>query len=129
MDVGWSARRGSSITLPGLLERQDGLVWVDIPVCDPSAAKVLTEVFGFHRIAVRDCGERNHVSRVHLYADHVFVVLHAPQLGASGHVHYVELDQFIETNYLVTVSATEPSAYGRGCCSHLWRGRSGKQDV
>ena len=89
--------------LPGLLEREEGLVWVDIPVCDPSAAKVLTEVFGFHRIAVRDCVERNHVSRVHVYADHVFVVLHAPQVGASGHVHYVELDQFIGTNYLVTV--------------------------
>jgi magnesium transporter len=89
--------------LPRLLERDDGVVWVDIPVCDPTAVQILTEVFGFHKIAVRDCMERNHVSKVHLYADHVFVVLHAPQVGQGGHVHYVELDQFIGTNYLVTV--------------------------
>jgi hypothetical protein len=35
--------------------------------------------------------------------DHVFTVLHPPQLGQRGHVHYVELDQFIGRNYLVTV--------------------------
>ena len=89
--------------LPRLLERQDAVVWVDIPACDDVAVEVLSEVFGFHRIAVRDCVERNHVSKVHVYADHVFTVLHAPQVGQRGHVHYVELDQFIGRNYLVTV--------------------------
>jgi Mg2+ and Co2+ transporter CorA len=89
--------------LSRLLKRDDGVVWVDIPVCDETAVPTLTEVFGFHRIAVRDCVERNHVSKVHVYADHVFVVLHAPQVGLGGHVHYVELDQFIGVNYLVTV--------------------------
>jgi len=79
--------------LPRLLQREDGVVWVDIPVCDPLAVQTLTEVFGFHRMAVRDCTERNHVSKVHIYADNVFVVLHAPHVGQGGHVHYVELDQ------------------------------------
>ena len=76
---------------------------IDIPVCDDGAVEVLSGVFGFHRIAVRDCVERNHVSQVHIYPDHVFTVLHAPQVGKRGHVHYVELDQFIGRNYLVTV--------------------------
>ena len=89
--------------LPRLLKREDALVWVDIPVCDPFAGQVLSDVFGFHSIAVRDCVERNHVSRFHVYADHLFTVLHAPQVGRRGHVHYVELDQFIGRNYLVTV--------------------------
>jgi Mg2+ and Co2+ transporter CorA len=89
--------------LPVLLKREDALVWVDIPVCDPSAGQVLSEVFGFHSIAVRDCVERNHVSKFHVYADYVFMVLHAPHVGRRGHVHYVELDQFIGRNYLVTV--------------------------
>ena len=40
---------------------------------------------------------------MHVYPDHVFVVLHAPEAGASGHVHYVELDQFVGPNYFVTV--------------------------
>ena len=30
-------------------------------------------------------------------------MLHAPELGSGGHVHYVELDQFVGPNYLVTV--------------------------
>ena len=33
--------------LEQLLARDDGLVWVDIPVCDEEAAQVLREVFGF----------------------------------------------------------------------------------
>jgi len=89
--------------LPGLLARLDAVVWVDIPDCDQGAVEVLSGVFGFHRIAVRDCVERNHVSKVHVYPDHVFTVLHAPEVGQRGHVHYVELDQFIGRNYLVTV--------------------------
>jgi Mg2+ and Co2+ transporter CorA len=33
----------------------------------------------------------------------VFVVLHAPEAGPQGHVHYIELDQFIGSNWIVTV--------------------------
>ena len=97
------AERHDVDDLPVLLKRDDGIVWVDIPVCDPSRARVLSDVFGFHSIAIRDCVERNHVSKFHVYADHVFTVLHAPEVGRRGHVHYVELDQFVGHNYLVTV--------------------------
>ena len=89
--------------LPALLKRPDCVVWVDVGICDGPVTKLLADVFGFHAIALRDCVERNHVSKVHAYTDHVFVVLHAPQIGERGHVHYVELDQFIGRNYLVTV--------------------------
>ncbi len=89
--------------LPTLLGRQDGLVWVDIPRCDTDAVSVLAEVFGFHPMAIKDCVERNRVPKMHAYRDHVFVVLHAPERGKRGHVHYIELDQFIGRNYLVTV--------------------------
>jgi magnesium transporter len=89
--------------LPALLKRGQGLVWVDIPTCDEEAVRVLSEVFGFHPLAIRDCIERNHVAKVHAYPDHVFVVLHAPERGQGGHVHYLELDQFVGPGYLVTV--------------------------
>jgi magnesium transporter len=89
--------------LKALLDRDDGVVWVDIPSCDEEAADILSRVFGFHPLAVRDCLERNRVPRVHAYADHIFLVLHAPELGRAGHVHYVELDQFVGERYLVTV--------------------------
>ena len=53
--------------------------------------------------------------KIHRYDDHLFLVLHAPQPGAGGHVHYVELDQFIGERYLVTVHgplnpAVDPAA-------------------
>jgi magnesium transporter len=89
--------------LERLLARDDGLVWVDIPVCDQAAARVLSEVFGFHPLAIQACIERNAVPKVRAYRDHIFVALHAPELGTGGHVHYVELDQFIGPRYLVTV--------------------------
>lgn len=89
--------------LPALLTRADGIVWVDVPTWDETAEATLTNVFGFHPLAIADCRERRQVPKVHVYADHVFVVLHAPSPGAAGHVHYVELDQFIGPNYLVTV--------------------------
>ena len=89
--------------LASLLRHETGLVWVDIPNCDDDGARVLSEVFGFHPLAIRDCVERNRVPKVHGYGDHVLVVLHAPELGQRGHVHYLELDQLIGRNYLVTV--------------------------
>lgn len=89
--------------LSQLLDKPDALIWVDIPLCSGQDAELLSEVFGFHEMAVRDCVERNHVSKIHVYNDHVFTVLHAPEVGTMGHVHYVELDQFLGRNYLVTV--------------------------
>jgi Mg2+ and Co2+ transporter CorA len=109
----WSARdagHGSALVsnhssdeLPDLLSRTDGLVWVDIPTWDDEAKRVLSDIFCFHPLAIRDCMERNQVPKVHVYPGHVFLVLHAPVGGKAGHVHYIELDQFVGENYLVTV--------------------------
>ena len=89
--------------VPELLERREGLVWVDIPRVDREAAKVLAEVFKFHPLAIQDCENRNHVPKVHVYPDHVFTALHSPELGKGGHVHHLEIDQFVGRGYLVTV--------------------------
>jgi Mg2+ and Co2+ transporter CorA len=76
---------------------------VDVPAWDDDAAAVLTERFGIHQRAAVDCARRNPVPKVHVYPGHVFVVLHAPERGARGHVHYIELDQFIGPDWLITV--------------------------
>ena len=89
--------------LERLLARDHGFVWVDIPSCDEEAARVLSETFGFHPLAIQACIERNAVPKVRAYPDHVFFVQHAPKLGTGGHVHYVELDQFIGARFVVTV--------------------------
>jgi Mg2+ and Co2+ transporter CorA len=89
--------------LPGLLERGQGLVWVDIPRFDAEAARVLAEVFEFHPLAIQDCENRNQVPKVHVYKEYAFLALHSPELGKGGHVHHLELDQFVGPGYLVTV--------------------------
>jgi Mg2+ and Co2+ transporter CorA len=76
---------------------------VDVPAWDDEAAALLVPRFGLHPRAVADCAKRNPVPKVHVYADHVFVVLHAPERGARGHVHYVELDQFVGRGWVITV--------------------------
>jgi magnesium transporter len=117
--------------LASLLERDDGLVWVDIPNCDEAAARILAEVFEFHPLAIQACVERNAVPKVRAYRDHVFVVLHAPELGRGGHVHYVELDQFIGPRYLITVHgpvnpAVTPEATQRETRAVLRRIQAGR---
>ena len=89
--------------LAAVLTRTDGLVWVDVPEWNEQAERTLTSNFGFHPLAVRDAANRNQVPKIHRYDDHLFLVLHAPQPGVGGHVHYIELDQFIGERYLVTV--------------------------
>jgi magnesium transporter len=85
------------------LLRGPDLVWVDVPRWDEESTAALVEPLGLHAGAVHDCVERNSLPKVHLYPDHAFVVLHAPEAGPHGHVHYIELDQFIGPNWLVTV--------------------------
>lgn len=90
-----------------------GLVWVDVPAWDDAATDQLAHRFGLHPRAVADCASRNPVPKVHVYADHVFVVLHAPERGDRGHVHYVELDQFIGPDFLITVHGPSDPALDR----------------
>ena len=114
MDVHWLSAEGIERhhveDLKPLLARNGGFVWVDIPICDEQATRVLTEVFGFHPLAVRDCQERSHVPKVHAYPDYVFVTLHAPEPQETGHVEFLELNQFVGRHYLVTVH--EPPGAG-----------------
>ena len=86
-----------------LIALQEGLVWVDIPSGDEEGARVLTDVFGFHKLAVEDTLRRNQIPKIHAYSDHVFIVLHAPERGRGGQVYSVELDQFVGPGFLVTV--------------------------
>jgi Mg2+ and Co2+ transporter CorA len=86
-----------------LLQRAGTLVWVDLPQCSEEAVDLLTDVLHCHPLAVRDCMQRNRVPRVRIYPHQQLLILHGPERGPSGHVHYLELDQIIGENYVVTV--------------------------
>src|SRR3954469_2599339 len=85
------------------LPSDNAVLWVDVPQWDAAAAALLTERFGIHPRAAEDCGRRNPVPKVHVYPGHVFIVLHGPERGARGHNHYLELDQFVGPDWVVTV--------------------------
>jgi magnesium transporter len=89
--------------LPALQARTDGFLWLDIPEWGDDAEALLANEFGFHPMAISESRNRNHVPRLHVYPHHVFMVIHAPEIGARGHVHYLELDQFVGENFLVTI--------------------------
>ena len=93
----------SIMDVPELLLRDDVLVWVDIPECSDDAVTLLTDVLDCHPLAVRDCLQRNRVPRVRSYPHQQLLILHGPERGPSGHVHYIELDQIIGDKYVVTV--------------------------
>ena len=98
-----------------LLQRADGLVWLDVPRWDDEAERVLRDVFAFHPRSISESAQRNQVPKFEAYADHVFLVLHSPHAGEPGHVHSLELDQFVGERFLVTVhgplsSAADPAA-------------------
>ena len=88
--------------MESLLDGQ-GLIWIDVAHWDAMTEEKLAEQLNLHPRAMRDCAVRNPVPKMHVYPDQVFLVLHAPERGARGHVHYIELDQYVGPNWLLTV--------------------------
>ena len=135
IELWWFDSEGASscelAELPALRQRAEGFCWVDVPSWSDAAEQLLSEGFGFHPMAVRACRERNHVPRIHVYSDHVFLVVHAPEIGERGHVHYLELDQFIGPRFLVSVHgplnpAVDPAIARREVDSVIERVESGR---
>jgi magnesium transporter len=107
MKLRWIDSQGVSnddlAELPVLRKRDDGFLWLDIPEWSDAAGALLAGDFGFHPMAIGESKNRNHIPRVHVYPHHVFIVVHAPEIGAGGHVHYLELDQFVGEDYFITI--------------------------
>jgi Mg2+ and Co2+ transporter CorA len=104
----WVDRATGTVTrrpesdLPSLLADPSGWLWLDVPEPDEQTAALLQNAFHAHSAAVADVMERNHVPRLHAYGNTLFLILLRPEAGTGGHMHYLELDQFISGDYLVT---------------------------
>ena len=107
MELRWVSDEGVGLRrvedLPDLLSRDDGFVWIDVPEWDDEVEALLRTTFGVHPLALQHARERNHIALVHRYPDHLFIAIHSPLIGSRGHVHYLELDQFVGEHFLVTV--------------------------
>ena len=98
-----------------LLRRTDGLVWLDVATWSEHAEQLLQDVFAVPPLAMKDCAQRNRIPKLQIYPEHVFLALHSPHAGLEGHVHSIELDQFVGDRYLITVHgplspAADPAA-------------------
>ncbi|MCI0619314.1 magnesium transporter CorA family protein [bacterium] len=89
--------------LPSLISQEDGFLWIDILTCDDSVAHLLSDIFGFHPLAIQACREPTHLPKVHSYQNYLFVALQIPELGSDDHIHLLELDQFLGRRYIVTI--------------------------
>jgi magnesium transporter len=94
---------GDAEKLEAWRTRTDGFFWLDIESCTDQVAARLRDSFGFHPQAIEACRQRSHLPTFHGYSDHWFVVVHRPLVGRAGHVHLLQLEQFIRADGLVTV--------------------------
>ena len=94
---------GSGAELAAWRDRTDGFLWLHLDECDDDGVRMLTEDFGFHPQAVQSCRQRAHLPTFHGYADHWFVTVHRLLIGRAGHVHLLQLEQFVCRDALVTL--------------------------
>jgi len=82
---------------------EGGALWVDFFRPTRDEAAMLSEVFGFHPLAIDDCLHPAFRPKVEFFDDHLFLICHGPDLAGRGHeVRTLELDAFLRPNCLVT---------------------------
>jgi magnesium transporter len=80
------------------------VIWVDLASPTQDEARVLTDVFRFHELAVEDAVAELHSPKVEAYPGFLYLVLHGIDFEASKHAFAThEVDFFLGLNYLVTV--------------------------
>jgi magnesium transporter len=82
----------------------DSVIWVDLESPTPEEAKILSEVFHFHELAIEDALSEIHHPKVELYDGTLYVILHGIDFRASKHVFATQdVDFFLGAKHLVTV--------------------------
>jgi magnesium transporter len=79
-------------------------VWVDLDQPTPEEARVLTDVFHFHELAVEDALSELHHPKIESYGDYLYLILHGIDFSASEHCFTTkDIDFFLGEQFLVTV--------------------------
>ncbi len=87
------------------MKDRQGLLWVDFVAEPPEVDEpILTQVFGFHPLAVDDALQETHVPKIDDWESFLYIVLHAIVYDETdgGHLDTVEVDVFLGKNYVVT---------------------------
>jgi magnesium transporter len=78
--------------------------WVDLMNPTEEDARILTDVFHFHPLAVEDAVSTTHLPKVESYGDFLYLILHRIDFHAPEHCFRThDVDFFLARSYLVTV--------------------------
>lgn len=100
---------------PAWLRPDSGVwVWVDLDRATPDEAKVLTDVFHFHELAVEDAMSEMHHPKIESYGDYLYLILHGIDFSAKDHCFRTrDIDFFLGSRFLVTVHPGVSRSLGR----------------
>jgi magnesium transporter len=105
---------------PAWLQPGSGVsVWVDLSQPSPDEARILTDVFHFHRLAVEDALDELHHPKIESYGDYLYLILHGIDFSASEHCFRTQdIDFFLGAQFLVTVHPGISRSIGKvtGAC-------------
>jgi magnesium transporter len=80
------------------------IVWHHIDGVDDMAIQLLESEFKFHPLDIKDVLDEAEESKVDIYKNYLFLILHFPILHrGSGRVEAVEVDIFLGKNFLITI--------------------------
>ena len=90
---------------PAWLRPDSGaIVWLDLGAPESDQARVLSEVFHFHELAVEDALSEVHHPKIEAYDGYVYLILHGIDFEEAQHRFAThDVDFFLGVNYLVTV--------------------------
>jgi magnesium transporter len=90
---------------PAWLQPGSGVwVWVDLDRPTPEEARILSDVFHFHEVAIEDALREYHHPKVESYGTYLYLILHGIDFSAPEHCFTTkDIDFFLGSQYLVTV--------------------------
>jgi magnesium transporter len=94
--------------LPGRLADPRSLIWCDIYSTEGGQegpyGRLLREIFGFDDLTIEDCFTRNHLPKVDIYDDYLFVAFFSFHFSEKRRrVETVEVDMYVGENYVVCI--------------------------
>jgi magnesium transporter len=99
-----STRIADAVDPDWLQPGSDTWVWVDVSRPSAEDARILTEVFHFHELAVEDALMEIHHPKIESYGDYLYVILHGIDFKAREHeFRTLDVDFFLGPQFLVTV--------------------------
>jgi magnesium transporter len=97
----WIPWDGTTLCLPGR-----AFAWIDVVDAEGAEIGALQHAFGLHELAVEDSMSDAQVAKVDLYADHIFIIAKAAELG-PGEIQYADVDIFLTERRVITICRME----------------------